>query len=193
MSAQIQQASVKLFLQDSQDLDLDAFIPIFHEWIRAKRLPDHLLIDVADYRHVPDGPGVMLVAHEAHYGIDSEAGKPGFLYSRKRDPIGDAGTAMKDALKRAAMASELVEQEESLGGKLKFRTSDLELRVVSRLTAPNTEETRKALEPVWTAVLEEAGFSGLELETASDPRSPFTLRIRSCATSPDLANLAASL
>ena len=83
----IQQASVKLFLTDSSGLDLDSFIPVFHEWIREKRLPDHLLIDVADYRHVPNGPGVMIIAHEAHYGIDSGNGEPGFLYTRKRDEI----------------------------------------------------------------------------------------------------------
>ena len=37
---------------------------------RTHAVPDHLLIDVADYAHVPNGPGTVLVAHEANIHID---------------------------------------------------------------------------------------------------------------------------
>jgi hypothetical protein len=39
--------------------------PLFHEWIRTDRLPDETFIDVADYSHLKDGPGVVLVAHRS--------------------------------------------------------------------------------------------------------------------------------
>ena len=60
---------LKLFLQDAGQVDLADFIPVFHDWIQDQSL-DELLIDVVDYRHVHDGPGVMLIAHDAHYAID---------------------------------------------------------------------------------------------------------------------------
>ena len=75
---------LKLFLQDSSQVNLEAFIPVFHDWIQHQRL-DELLIDVVDYRHVHDGPAVMLIAHDAHYAIDVADGRMGLLYSRRRE------------------------------------------------------------------------------------------------------------
>ena len=37
------------------------FVPIFHSWIQAQAVPEHLLIDVADYAHVHNGPGTCLI------------------------------------------------------------------------------------------------------------------------------------
>ena len=63
-------------------VDLAAAIPVFHRWIQQQALPG-LLLDVADYRHVPEGPGVVLVAHEAIYGLDQGGGRLGLLYNRR--------------------------------------------------------------------------------------------------------------
>ncbi|MCP4444554.1 MAG: hypothetical protein GY811_04315 [Myxococcales bacterium] len=193
MSIEIQQSSVKIPLVDSTALDLDAFIPIFHEWIRERRIEEELLIDVADYRHVPYGPGVVLIANEAHYALDGSGGTTGLLYSRRRDEVGDAKAAFREALLRAATAASLIENEASLGGILKFDPSRIEMRVMSRLTAPNTEETRLALEPVWSGLLSSVGFVGAELKPQSDPREAFGLALQSCAEAPDLARLLAAL
>ena len=45
-------------------------VPVFHRWIQTGAIPGHLLVDVADYDHVPEGPGILLVAHEGNLGID---------------------------------------------------------------------------------------------------------------------------
>src|SRR5688500_13083597 len=42
---------LKLYLDDASDVELEAFIPVFHRWIQAQDWED-TLIDVADYRHV---------------------------------------------------------------------------------------------------------------------------------------------
>ena len=55
--------AIKFFAVDSVELAPRDFIPIFHEWIKSRRLEDEVMIDVADYSHVPDGPGVILVGH----------------------------------------------------------------------------------------------------------------------------------
>ena len=75
---------LKLFLQDASQVNLEDVIPVFHEWIQ-NRVLDELLIDVVDYRHVHNGPGVMLIAHDAHYAIDVADGHMGLLYSRRRE------------------------------------------------------------------------------------------------------------
>ncbi len=51
-----------------EKVDLAAFIPLFQVWIREQSLPD-LLVDVANYVHVPQGPGLIVVGHEGDYGL----------------------------------------------------------------------------------------------------------------------------
>jgi hypothetical protein len=68
----IQQLAIKVFARPGS-FDQGALIPIFHNWIRERRLGDVVLIDVADYRHVPEGPGVMLIADEAHWAITARS------------------------------------------------------------------------------------------------------------------------
>ena len=58
----VQHVNVKIFAEDPA-IELDGAIPVFHRWIQ-RNVCEELLIDVADYRHVPAGPGVLLVGHD---------------------------------------------------------------------------------------------------------------------------------
>ena len=53
--------------------DAPRLVATFHQWIREGFPGDLILVDVADYTHMADGPGVVLIAHEAWIGI-SRAG-----------------------------------------------------------------------------------------------------------------------
>ena len=86
---QLQKFGVKLFLNTNGNYDSKDFIPVFHSWIQKKVVSDHLLIDVADYSHIQDGPGVMLIAHEGNFSLDQEGQQPGIMYMRKTDIHGD--------------------------------------------------------------------------------------------------------
>ena len=52
----LQHVNVKLLVRDPEEVNLELLIPVFHSWIQ-NRVCEELLLDVADYRHVPDGPG----------------------------------------------------------------------------------------------------------------------------------------
>ena len=80
------------------DIELEKLVPVFHEWIRAKKIPNELLIDVADYAHVPQGPGVVLIGHQSDYYLDVADDRPGLLYSRKRGFDGDFQAGIDDGL-----------------------------------------------------------------------------------------------
>src|ERR1051325_6327411 len=73
---------IKYFAEDPSAVRLDAVIPVYHRWIQ-KQAVEGMLVDVADYGHLPQSPGVMLVAHEADYAMDSMEGPLGLLYNRK--------------------------------------------------------------------------------------------------------------
>ncbi|MFN8560709.1 MAG: hypothetical protein U0703_03535 [Anaerolineae bacterium] len=73
---------VKIFFRNPEAVDTSAFAPLFQRWIQKQAL-EGLLIDVADYRHVFEGPGVILIGHESDYAIENRFGRLGLLYTRK--------------------------------------------------------------------------------------------------------------
>src|SRR5882757_7269132 len=96
--------AVKFFATDASALHAEVFVPIFHKWIQTRALPDHLLIDVADYKHVPSGPGTVLVAHEANLSTDQADNRLGLLYARKQPIAGDLTERLRVTFRSALQA-----------------------------------------------------------------------------------------
>ena len=172
---------LKLFAEDPNVVEHLPLVPVFHSFIQTHAIADHLLIDVADYRHVHDGPGTLLVAHEANIYLDHGEGRPGLLYQRKQ-PFAGAET-LRDGLGQLFLATLRVavrlEDDAALEGKLKFRTDEMVFRVNDRLAAPNTPATFTAIEPTLRACLA-ALLPGADvaLEPRHDPQTLFEVRIR---------------
>ena len=80
----LQHVNVKLMLDSPADADLAPLIPIFYSWIKGQ-IFEELLLDVADYRHVPAGPGVVLIGHQANYSVDNIDNRLGVRYNRKAE------------------------------------------------------------------------------------------------------------
>lgn len=178
---------VKLFAAGSASkLALAQFIPVFHDWIKHHRLPE-LLIDVANYAHVPRGPGVALIGHQADYFIDEADGRPGLLYSRKREPP-PPPERLPDAFRRALHAAVLLENEPSLTG-MRFRTDELFFRINDRLLAPPGEATFTTLRPALDALCARMfAAAPCKLALAGGPRELFSVLITSDAQ-PDARTL----
>lgn len=182
----IQQLAIKVFAKPGS-FDQARLIPIFHNWIRERRLGDVLLVDVADYRHVPHGPGVMLIGHEAHWGLDEGGGRPGMLHARKRDAAGDARTRLREGFRAALLACDALEKEPSVAGGIAFDPGQVEVRIFSRLVVPNTAETYAAFAPVLEGFVREVyamdggmgeGSGAVMLEHLADPRQAFGVRVQ---------------
>ncbi len=161
------------------DIELEKLVPVFHEWIRNKKISDELLIDVADYAHVPQGPGVVLIGHQSDYYLDVADNRPGLLYSRKRGFDGDLQAGIDDAFQRALATCRLLEAESSLG--LEFATDELLFRVQDRLNAPNAAATYEVYRPALVQA-STAFFGGApSLERVGTEREPFAVRIHTGA------------
>jgi hypothetical protein len=135
----------KLLAREPERFDPEAHIPVFHRWIQQKRLPV-ALIDVADYAHVTDGPGVLLVSHEYNIYADKFDGRPGLTVQRK--VRGGAGAeSLVDTLRVALLAATALESEASLPGSA-FVAGSMEVTVNDRLNGPNDDSGWRAIEPV---------------------------------------------
>ena len=172
---------LKLFAAQGGDLPPETFIPVLHRWIKEHVLPE-LSIDVANYAHVPDGPGVVLIGDANDYFLDqslasSKGPQLGLLVNRKRHaPAPDQRLA--DLFRRAVHAAALLEREPALAGRLAFRTDEWVFRVNDRLAAPNTSETIAALKSELEAFAAHL-FPGATttVTPTGEPRQLLTLRI----------------
>ncbi len=175
--SELQRIGLKVFVDGAAALKTTEFVPVFHRWIQTHAVDD-MLIDVADYAHVPQGPGTMLIAHAGNYSTDQAGGRMGLLYTRKRGG-GDTLEARLTSLARTVLhAARLLEQDPAFSGRLSFRGSELELTANDRLLAPNSDETVAALRPALSAVLG-ALYPGAECRMVRDPdpRARLTLSI----------------
>ncbi len=156
VAIELQHINVKLFVRNPEKVDLEAVVPVFHSWIQGQ-IFDELLLDVADYSHVPDGPGVVLIGHEADYALDNTDGRLGVRYNRKAPWPGSNRERLVQATRSALSALHRLEQDFNLH----FNNREVEIVVNDRLLAPNTDETRRAAEPELKAFLDQL-FGGTE-------------------------------
>src|SRR5260370_9089492 len=127
----IQHVRVKVFARQPVSIDQGEAIPVFHCWIQDRVCPE-MLIDVADYRHVPNGPGVMLIGHEASYSLDNTKGRLGLLYARKQSG-GEAQENLRQAFDAAVAPSGPPEPEPAFTRNVKFHTRDYEFSLNEQL------------------------------------------------------------
>jgi hypothetical protein len=170
---------VKFFLENSKGTDLSSFTPVFQRWIQQKALNGQL-IDVADYRHVFEGPGIILIGYDSDYAIESRDGQVGLLYTRKRQIDPDLQTQLRTSLRLALDACQLLEAETSFTPRLKFRAGELEIRFADRLRVPNQPESFDLVKDDLGAVLAELyGTDGARFAPVShDPRYMFTIAVQ---------------
>lgn len=185
---EFQHVNVKLFVDGDLKIDLERFIEIFHGWVSEQSV-DELLVDVADYRHVPNGPGVVLVGHEADYAVNNTGGRWGTTYNRKARLDGSNADRFGQAISSAANACLRLQSAIDDGQTLRFRHDELELTINDRALAPNTPETFAAIEPELRDFLKLVfGNDDFALEHNSNPRSLFGVSVK--AAKPfDLAGL----
>jgi len=169
----LQRIGVKIFLAEAPSLD--RIVLAFHRWIQNGSV-DGMLIDVADYSHVPEGPGVVLVAHEGNYALDLTGGRPGLLYYRKQPIDGDLTERVRAVAAVALRAADALERDAEVEGAIcgdavQFFAND-------RLAAPNDAETEAAFQPALDAVLERM-FAGAPRKQCrnQDPRERFNVDV----------------
>lgn len=175
-----QHITVKLFT-DRADFELHELIPVFHRWIQVNALPEVMLIDVADYAHVPEGPGVMLIAHEGHFSFDDGAIRssdvsPGVVYANKRKATGSTADRIRHSLALAVKMAVLLENEEALAGRVNVGTNRLLIRFDDYLHVANDDESFNAVRNDVQQVLE-AAYNGAAVTLTRDSNSKTSLTI----------------
>ena len=170
--------AVKFFTENSSNIQVEDFVPAFHRWIQSRALEGHQLIDVADYKHVHEGPGAVLVSHEANIHADLEDGRLGLLYIRKQPLPGSFHDRLRAVFQAALRCAAMLEPDESLKGRICFRTDEAVFKINDRLHAPNTPETFEQIRPDLDAFLRNLYGGPVELSHHPHPEKLFEVTIK---------------
>jgi hypothetical protein len=182
---------IKFFAKPNGHFELESVVPVFHRFIR-EQLFDELMIDVADYKHVQNGPGVVLVGDANDYYLDQGEGRSGLLFSRKRHGA-PPESRLREGFARALKACTLLEAAPELGGKLTFATDEVLIRLPDRLRAPNDDagfaEASRDVSPLLDKLY---GAGNYALERGPAAPEPLSLRVKA-KSAPTLAALLGAL
>ncbi len=167
----------------TEEPNADATINVFHRTIRENLVADELLLDVVDYRHVPGGPGVLLVADESITSLGGE----GLTIDNRREPgvhisadsvktakVPEATVEILRVISRAIDRALFLERAPEFAGSLRFDSSGIAVSIRDRLEPPNEarfqEWIRASLEPL-------AGALSVAPSPA-DPRGPLRIDVQ---------------
>ncbi|MCE9624807.1 MAG: hypothetical protein K8R69_05045 [Deltaproteobacteria bacterium] len=175
---EIQHLNVKIFAENSEGVDREKFTPVFHGWIQDQS-GDELLLDVADYLHVPAGPGIVLIGEAADYGMDETGHRLGLRYNRKAKLEGSNNEKLTQALRSVLKGALKLESAPLLEGKLKFSRRELEFSINDRGIAPNTPGVWAELRGDFESFFSKA-FPGnaIKMIPNPDPRQRFGVSVQ---------------
>ncbi len=165
---------LKFSLKQQPTLAPEDILPIFQRWIQEHRL-EGMLIDVIDYKHVPEGPGIVLIADEVDLAYDLTDGEIGLYYIRKRDLPAELDEALRLVF-RGALAAALALEAEAPGDIL-FEFGSAKISFLDRMNYPNTADVFADARSIMTELLN--GIYGRDVAVArfyDDPRALFALR-----------------
>lgn len=167
--------SAKFLIQNPQAVEPTRLTAIFQRWIQQHSV-EGLLIDVADYKHVPHGPGVMLIGHEGDYAIEFSGGM-GVKYTRKHALPDDLPAALTLVTRLALQAVQTLAQEDALSG-VQYDTSAVHIGFIDRLLYANRPESLAPVQATLQAFGQQLyGEDASIAVVPGDAREVFTVKI----------------
>ena len=191
LKMELQHLIIKIPVAGALGIDPAKVVDLFHRWVAQQFIPGVLLIDVAELLHVPDGPGVIAVGHEADFALDHTGGVCGALYRRKTILGGTNQERIAQAIASAAQTA--LRLQEAFPGTLKFSRTEFDFIINDRGIAPNAGATyASALPEIETSLRAVLGHGNFKFTRHDrDLRQRFGVTIH--ASQPfDLETLAAA-
>ena len=183
----LQRIIVKVFAEQGQDIDPYEFMGVLQRWIREHTVPG-TLIDVADYKHIHQGIGVILVAHEFNVNVDYVDGRMGLEYRRKQPLEGTLEQHVETILNDLMSMARQLESEPEFQNRLKFSGTELQITANDRLLAPNEDTAVHALQPALESAVKSVLGNITLTRTPNDPRERLTFHHRRVVVPPQGAN-----
>lgn len=143
--------AIKFKFKQNPTVNTKDIVPVFQRWIQEHTV-EGMLIDVVDYKHVQNGPGIILIADEGDYAYDLGEGQIGIKYIRKRALPDNVQDALRLVLRLGFVAAQRLEDEPILDGAA-FDYTAAQISFMDRQHYPNQPETLAKIEDELVAFL----------------------------------------
>lgn len=187
----LQNINWKIFFKNPAALSPEEFFRVFNGWI-----PDspEIFIDVADYKHVGDGPVIAIIGHYVNYVLDLDKGRLGLLYDYKQHVEGSNEEKLRHSFLELLHAAKRLEGEEGFSAPPRFSLDEAVFTVNNRALAPNSKETETALTPDLARFFGKLyGDDGFELLAEPDLRRRFGVAAKAKPEAAEGLDLAAAI
>lgn len=188
MEKDLQRIELKVLVDAEGELNLDPLLTIFDRWRQDSESPSDW-VDLADYAHMPKGPGVMMAGKRENFALDLNDPGPGIFFSGKKDFSGSLEERFLEAFRRFLTLAAALVAEQEFPAEFRVRPGDWEVVVNDRLDFPNTDESDRAVRPGLEAALDKLfGRASYSIERESDPqrRLGYSVRAQGAPTLSDL-------
>ena len=180
----LQRIHIKILTDAPASLNLSPLVEIFSRWRTDKNHPAGW-VDMADYAHVPRGPGIVLAGLRANFSFDMADPAPGILYVARRGLPGSPAERVAAALKAALELSKRLVAEKEVPPGVHLRTEAFELSFPDRLETPPTLATHQELRPAVEQALNRLfGAGAYELALTADSAESLRYSIRAHQAAP---------
>lgn len=164
----------KVFFTSESKVDPEKWFEFFNGWIEDN---EETFIDVADYKHVEDGPLVALVGHFADCFLDNSDGEYGFVFAYKRNALcGSLSERFRQSFYRTLLRANQILDSQFFGNDISFDVSKAQLIFNDRALAPNNPDTFSAIKPDLEDMLALVGDSEVNYNPG-DQRYPLRVNI----------------
>ena len=143
--------------------DLSGAAAVYHRFIQ-RGLVEGFIIDVADYRHVPNGPGMMLVGQDVEYNLTPSS----FSVTLKRAGE-DTGAQFQRAVRMLLGAADEINADGSLPTTFDF--SNWTVSVADRKLGTSAEVQTQTIDAVSPVATEIFGTADVTAVKAADARN----------------------
>ena len=127
----LQRIDVKQLLDAPANPDLDAFLLIFDRWRQRDDHPSDW-VDLADYAHMPKGPGILIAGKRDTFSVNLNPPGPGLMTSVRKGLEGTLEDRFREAFRRARELNAAILAEPEFPGAFTVRRGGLPLRPPAR-------------------------------------------------------------
>ena len=152
MQPDLQRIDVKLLLDTPPSPDIDCFLVIFDRWRKQEGHPADW-VDLADYAHLPSGPGILIAGKRETFSVNLNPPGPGLLTSVRSCLDGALEDRFREALRRARALNAAVLAEPEFPPGFAVREGCWEVYVNDRLGYPNTDAADRLVRPAVATAL----------------------------------------
>ena len=152
MKHDLQRIDVKLLLDTPPNPNIDVFLVIFDRWRQRQDHPCDW-VDLADYAHMPTGPGILIAGKRDRFSIDLNPPGPGLLTSTRAGLEGSLEDRVREAFRRARELNRSVLTEPEFPAEFSVSAEGWEIYINDRLAFPDSDASDSLVRPALTSAL----------------------------------------